>query len=393
MLATAAIYLDRQVLALTSDKIIADFHLTKEGFGRVLASFRYSYGVVQIFGGFLVDAKGPGIVFPIASGLWSLSGLLTGFADTVGFLTFCRVSLGAGEAFNWPCALKITNALLSPEDRPLANGIFNSGTAIGALLAPVIVTVITIYFSWRAAFVFTGAAGAVWVIVWTWYTKGNRKQLRGAVFPAKTMIAATVRIVSHRMFWALLVAAIIINGVSYYFADWVPLYLKLSRGFSFAAGNILSICVYAGTSLGNLLVGVLVRWLASRGIQTTAAKRVALVASSCLMLSSVAAGLISYRYLVVVLLAMSCMGAAGFLVIYQTLIQDIEPSYVGISSGLLGGIGNLAYGYLSPYIGRLADLHKSSVTLILVGILPWLACAAILWGLRSESHDRRIHSC
>jgi MFS transporter, ACS family, hexuronate transporter len=383
MLATAAIYLDRQVLALTADKIIAEFHLTKEGFGRILASFRYSYGLVQIFGGFLVDAQGPGIVFPLASGLWSLSGLLTGFAGTIGLLTVSRVLLGVGEAFNWPCALKITSALLSPEDRPLANGIFNSGSAIGALLAPVIVTVITIYFSWRAAFVFTGAAGAVWVVVWVWYVRGDRDQLKGRPFPAKTMIAATLRIVSHRMFWALLVAAIIINGVSYYFADWVPLYLKLSHGFSFAVGNILSIFVYAGASIGNLLVGVLVRWLASRGFHTSSAKQVALVVSSCLMLSSAAAGVISYRYLVVVLLAMSSMGVAGFLVIYQTLIQDIEPGYIGISSGLLGGIGNLAYGYLSPYIGRLADLHKTFITLILVGVLPWVACLAILWGLRS----------
>ena len=393
MLATAAIYLDRQVLALTADKIIGDFHLTKEGFGRIIAIFRYSYGLVQIFGGFIVDAQGPGIVFPVASGLWSLSGLLTGFAGTVQLLTACRVSLGLGEAFNWPCALKITNALLPPQDRPLANGIFNSGAAIGALVAPVIVTVITIYFSWRAAFVFTGAVGAVWVIVWIWYVRGNREQLKGAPFSARKMFAATLYIVSHRMFWALLVAAIIINGVAYYLADWVPLYLKLSRGFSFAVGNILSIFVYAGSSIGNLLVGILVRWLASRGIETTTAKRVALIACSCLMLSSILAGLIRYRYLVVVLLAMTSMGAAGFLVIYQTLLQDIEPTYVGITSGLLGGIGNLAYGYLSPYIGRLADLHKSFITLILIGILPSLACVAILCGLKSNNHDGRLHSC
>ena len=145
-LATAIIYLDRQVLALTADRIIADFGLTKEGFGRIIAAFRYSYGLFQILGGFLVDAYGPGIMFPVSSGIWSLAGLLTGIATTVSMLTGFRFLLGSGEAFNWPCALKVTNALLPPKDRPLANGIFNSGTAVGALVAPVIVTLITIYF-------------------------------------------------------------------------------------------------------------------------------------------------------------------------------------------------------------------------------------------------------
>lgn len=382
MLATAAIYLDRQVLALTADKIIADFHLTKEGFGRILGSFRYSYGVVQICGGFLVDAHGPGLVFSSASGLWSMAGLLTGFAATAGYLVLCRVALGIGEAFNWPSALKITNALLSPEDRPLANGIFNSGSAFGALAAPVIVTAITVAYSWRAAFVCTGAAGGVWVLIWLWYTRHDRSRLAGGGLSIRAFAVATRGIVSHRMFWSLLLAAVIINSVSYYFADWIPLYLKTSRGFSFATGNLLSICVYGGTSVGSLLVGVLVRRLASRGINIRSTKQIALVVSSCLMLCSVIAGVNPYRYLAVALLAVSSMGVAGFLVIYQTLIQDIDEKHVGISAGLLGGIANLAYGAASPYIGRLADLHESFITLTLVGGLPWIACASVLWGMR-----------
>ncbi len=384
LLATAIIYLDRQVMALTADRIIADFGLTKEAFGRVLAAFRYSYGVFQIFGGFLVDAQGTVIVFPAASGLWSLAGLLTGLASTVGLLTGFRFLLGVGEAFNWPCALKVTNALLPPKDRPLANGIFNSGAAIGALVAPIVVTVITIYFSWRAAFVVTGAAGGLWVIAWVWFTRGSSQQLKGSSFPLERMIRVTVRILSMRGFWALAVSAVIINSVNYYLADWIPLYLKASRGFSFALGNILSIVVYASASAGNILVGVLVRRLVAQGLSAPAAKRWALVASCVLMLSAIFAGLTPYRYLAVIFLALTGVGVAGFLVIYLTLVQDLEPAYVGVSSGLLGGLGNLAYGYLSPYIGLLADLHESFITLILIGVLPWLAFLAIFWGIRQE---------
>jgi len=98
------------------------------------------------------------------------------------------------------------------------------------------------------------------------------------------------------------------------------------------------------------------------------------------MLSAVAAGLTPSRFLAVGLLALTGVGVAGFLVIYLTLAQDLDPAHVGVTTGLLGGIGNLAYGFLSPYIGLLADLHKNFLTLAIIGVLPWLAFIAILVG-------------
>jgi ACS family hexuronate transporter-like MFS transporter len=383
-LATAIVYLDRQVLALTAGRIITDFGLTKESFGQIIAAFRYSYGFFQIVGGFLVDAYGSGIVFPAASGLWSIAGLLTGLASTVGMLTGFRFLLGAGEAFNWPCALKVTNSLLPPEDRPLANGIFNSGAAVGALVAPVIITLITIYFSWRAAFIVTGAAGGLWVLAWLWLTRDSSEQLKGNRFPLKQVFRILIHILSMPEFWILAVSAIIINSVSYYLADWVPLYLETSRGFSFSVGNFLSIVVYGGSSVGSIFVGLLVQRLAAHGITVTSAKRWALFASCVLMLSAIPAGLTPYRYIAVVFLALTGMGVAGFLVIYLTLVQDLDPAYVGVSSGLLGGVGNIAYGYVSPYIGLLADRHRSFLVLILAGVLPWLAFLAIFLGFKQR---------
>ncbi len=383
-LATAVIYLDRQVLALTADKIIAEFKLTDEGFGRIIAAFRYAYGIFQILGGFLVDASNPMIVFPAASGLWAVSGLLTGLAASVGMLTGFRFLLGVGEAFNWPCALKLTNELLPPENRALANGIFNAGAPIGALIAPVIVTVITLRFSWRAAFVTTGIVGAIWVIAWIVYTKPDAPRLKGRPSPLGDVFRAAARILRRREFWALAVSAIIINGVSYYLVDWIPLYLKTTRGFSFAEGNLLTIVIYSGTSAGNLLSGLLVHRLTAAQVHIMNAKKVTLLISCVLMIAAVFAGLTPSRVAAVGLLALAGVGAAGFLVIYLTLVQDVDPAYVGLTSGLLGGIGNLAYGFLSPYIGHLADLHKSSLTLTLIGMLPWLAFFAILAGLKGK---------
>jgi ACS family hexuronate transporter-like MFS transporter len=383
-LATAIVYLDRQVLALTAEKIIVNFGLTNEQFGQVVAAFRYSYGLVQIFGGFLVDGYGPRVVFPVASGVWSIAGLLTGLTSTIGMLTGLRILLGAGEAFNWPCSLKVTNSLLSPKDRPLANGIFNSGGAMGALVAPVIVTLITIHYSWRAAFVATGAVGGLWVFAWLWLTKGHSESLKGRPVPARNIVGVVRHLLSMPEFWILAVSALVINSVNYYLSDWIPLYLETSRGFSFSLGNALSIVVYGGTFAGNLLVGLFVRMLVAHGSSTVSAKRWALFVACLLMLSAVAAGITPYRYAAVLCLALTGIGVGGFLVIYLTLVQDLEPSYVGISSGLLGGLSNIAYGSVNRDIGLLADRHSSYLILILIGVLPWFAFSAILFGTRFQ---------
>ncbi|HZP06965.1 MAG TPA: MFS transporter [Terracidiphilus sp.] len=383
-LATSIVYLDRQVLALTAGKIIADFRLTNEQFGQIVAAFRYSYGLVQIFGGFLVDSYGPRIVFPVASGAWSLVGLLTGLATTVSMLTGLRFLLGAGEAFNWPCSLKATNALLSPKDRPLANGIFNSGGAMGALAAPLIVTWITIRWSWRAAFVVTGAVGGLWVFAWLWVTKESAGSLKGKPVAVKHLVEVMGRLITMREFWILAVSSLVVNSVNYYLSDWVPLYLETSRGFSFTRGNVLSIVVYGGTFSGNLLVGLFVRMLVARGSSTVTAKRWALFVACLLMLAAIPAGLTSYRYAAVLFLALTGIGVGAFLVIYLTLVQDLEPAYVGVSSGLLGGLSNVAYGAVSRYIGLLADRHDTNLILLLIGILPWFAFAAIFFGPRFQ---------
>lgn len=383
-LSTAIVYLDRQVLALTAPKIIATFHLTNEQFGHIVGAFRYSYGIVQIIGGFLVDGYGPRIVFPVASGAWSLVGILTGLATTVGMLTGLRFMLGVGEAFNWPCALKTTNALLPPKDRPLANGIFNSGAAMGALIAPIIVTIITLWWSWRAAFVVTGAAGGLWVIAWLGVTRHQRDALGGSPTSARKLADVVRRLLAMPDFWILAVSALVINGINYYLADWIPLYLETSRGFSFSHGNALSIVVYAGTFTGNLLVGVVVRILVACGSRTMAAKRWALFMACLLMLLAAPAGLTSHPYVAVLCLSLTGVGVGAFLVIYLTLVQDLDPSYVGISSGLLGGMSNIAYGFVSPYIGALADRHYEHLIFMLMAILPWFAFGAILFGSRSR---------
>src|SRR5262249_39775444 len=136
---------------------------------------------------------------------------------------------------------------------------------------------------------------------------------------------------------------------------------------------------------GNILMGLFIRKLVSSGLSMLAARKCSLAASCVLMSTAVVAGLTSSRSVAVVCLAFTALGVTGFLVVYLTLVQDLEPLYVGISSGLLGGIGNLAYGFGSPFIGRLADLRQAFIVLVLLGVLPWLGFVTILRTAKAET--------
>lgn len=389
LLATVLNYLDRQVLSLTAERVIAEFHLSRESFGGVISSFRYSYAAMQLVGGFLVDAFGPRMVFPLAVAFWSAAGIGTAFTQSIGALRGCRFALGIGEAFNWPCALKTTERLLEPRDRALGNGIFNSGTAVAAILAPIIVTLLVRQSGWRSPFLLTGALGALWVVLWSLTVGRRTARLGGNPGATRSAPSILLRILARRDFWLLVASAIVINGVSYFLADWIPLYLKTDRGFGFVEGNSLSILVFAGLDAGNVLTGYLIRRAIIHGSPMARARTMALTACCVLMSFAPLAGFTPWRYLALGCIALTAVGTAGFLVIYLTGVQDVDPLHVGTTAGLLGGIGNLSYGLLAPSIGRLSDLHQTSTLFLLIGCLPWLAYLCISPVIRAQSNAIR----
>ncbi len=139
-LATVLTYLDRQTMSLCAPMITKEFQLSNEQYGQLVAAFRWAYALLHIPAGYLADRVPIRLVYALAVGLWSLAG--TAGAVVWGFrqLLITRAVLGVGEAFNWPCATRIVANVLPPSDRGLGSGIFNSGAAVGSLIAPLIIT-------------------------------------------------------------------------------------------------------------------------------------------------------------------------------------------------------------------------------------------------------------
>ena len=173
-------YMDRQTVSLVGSQIRQAFAIKQyEDFGWVLSAFVMTYALFQVPAGYLVDRWDLRWSYAAAVAWWSLAALATSVVPSLGMLLVCRALLGVGESFNWPCALKVTARVLPPSDRSLGNGIFNSGAAVGAVVTPLVVNMLTPRFGWRTTFAVIGSAGFVWVAIWLFLVRGEQRRLLG----------------------------------------------------------------------------------------------------------------------------------------------------------------------------------------------------------------------
>ena len=182
-LATVLTYLDRQTLVVCKKQISAEFGLNNEQYGELLAAFRWTYALMQLPAGMMADRFSLRMTYGLAVGLWSLAGAAAAFVFRFPVLMVTRGVLGMGETFNWPCASRIVANSFPPSDRSLASGIFNSGAAIGSLIAPTLIGYLALTFGWRAAFFAMGAAGSAWLVLW--FAATTRRSPAHAVLKAK----------------------------------------------------------------------------------------------------------------------------------------------------------------------------------------------------------------
>jgi ACS family hexuronate transporter-like MFS transporter len=171
-------YMDRQAIAIVRPQIKDAFAIaTDKDFGWVLAAFMMTYALFQVPAGYLVDLYDLRRSYAAAVAWWSTAAVATALVPSLGMLIVCRVLLGVGESFNWPCALRVTGRVLPPADRSLGNGIFNSGAAVGAVVTPIAVAYLVHVSGWRAAFLVIGAAGFIWVAAWLILVQGENRRL------------------------------------------------------------------------------------------------------------------------------------------------------------------------------------------------------------------------
>jgi MFS transporter, ACS family, hexuronate transporter len=348
-------------------------------YARVVFAFFLAYTLSNGVSGPVIDRLGTRLGYALCMVWWSVAALLHAFATGGLSLGIYRFLLEIGEAGNWPAGVKVAREHFSEHECALASGIFNSGSAVGAILAPPIVAWILLRYGWLPAFVAVGALGLIWLVLWLpAYRTPHAIAAEFQAPPIPVRLLVRTRVVRAFTF-----SKIFLDPVWYCYIFWFPEYLKRARGFDVAAIGKYSWIPFAAAGVGNFLGGGLSGWLLRRGASVTARKG-AVMFFAVLMTSAIGAVLVQQPWLAIALVSIAMLGYTGSLANVLALPGDVFPKNAVASVYGLASMGSGFGGMLFTLItGWVVDHYSYTPVFIGFGLLP-LICATILWLLVGE---------
>jgi len=389
--ATTINYMDRQTLSNTATNIQEEFHLSNEQYGDLEWAFGWAFAVGASVFGFIADRTNIRWLYPTALLAWSVMGFATGLAETFTQLLMCRFWLGLFEAGHWPCALKTTQRLLPPSKRTLGNSVLQSGTAIGAIITPLIVNAMLTKQpgSWRPAFQVIGLIGVGWVVAWVLTIRGNELAPLppdpNATAPPSTEFFEIIR---SRRFWTLLCVVILINLAYHFFRVWLPNFLQDGRHYTQQQKLNFVFWFYIANDVGCLAAGFTTVWLSRRGWPVHRGRLLVFSIASLLCALAVFIPMLDAGPLLLGLLLVISMGLLGLFPCYYAFSQELTVRHQGKVTGLLGTMAWLTTAPMHKLFGRWIDqTGRHDLGLAAVGLLPLVAAGVIFvgWGRDKEA--------
>jgi ACS family hexuronate transporter-like MFS transporter len=374
-LATMINYLDRQTLSVAAPFLQEHFHISDEAYSWVVSAFLGTYTIMNGASGPLIDRLGTRVGYGLCVAWWSAAAAMHALTTGALSLGIYRGLLGIGEAGNWPAAVKVVAEWFPEKERALAAGVFNSGSAVGAILAPPLVAYLIASFGWQAAFLFIGLTGGIWLIAWfaMYYTP---KVESG---PVERPILVR-DLITTRMVIAFTISKIFLDPVWYFYIFWFPKYLKTTRHFDLAGIGKYAWIPFMVAGFGNLFGGWMSSALLKRGYSMTIARKVSVTFFAALMTSAIPAVLASEAWISIALVSIAMMGYTGALANMLSIPADVFPKTAVGSVYGLASMGSGGGGMLFTLItGWVVQRHGYTPVFFGFGVLP-LICAGILWG-------------
>ena len=380
-LATVINYLDRQTLSVLAPVLQDEFRMTPITYSRIVSAFMLAYTIMNGLSGPVIDRLGAKLGYALTVAWWSTAEILHAFSGGVVSLGIFRFFLGMGEAGNWPGAIKVVAEWFPPGERALASGIFNSGSSIGALLAPPLVTWITLRFGWREAFAFIGLSGFAWLLLW-WaiYRSSDSVSSGPNVRPPRLRT-----LLKDPFLLQLTASKVFSDPVWYFYIFWFPQYLKSARGFTLLEIGRTAWIPFLAADLGNLLGGVVSALLIRRGMPAARAHRLCVVRFSLLMTAAIPAVLTGNPAVSIGFVSLAALGYAGSLANLLSIPADAFPkeqvsSVWGIAS-MGAGLGGMVFSLIT---GSIVERWSFTPVFLLFGTIPLLA-AWMVWRLPTRS--------
>jgi len=356
-IATIINYIDRGALGFLWPEISKDLGLTKTDYAIILNVFTFAYAFGQTLFGKIFDWIGTRLGFIVSITVWSLATMLHAVAAGLTSFAFFRGLLGVSEAGNWPGAAKANAEWFPIKERALAQGIFNSGAAIGGIVsAPIIAYLFVFLESWQATFVAVGAIGFLWLVPWLivyksgpdshpWLSDDERDYILTGQKNTDTNAQATYapssgEILSRKESWGVILGSFFLDPIWWLFVGWLPLYLAETYGFGVKEIGLYAWVPYVGAMLGAWFGGLLAQNRISAGWSVSKTRKFVIGLGGLIMLVSLLATVKAASPLIAVLLM------AAILFGFQTVVGNIQtlPSdfYSGKSVASLAGFAGTA---------------------------------------------------
>jgi MFS transporter, ACS family, hexuronate transporter len=389
--ATTINYIDRQVIGLLKPYIQKDLNWNEADYGYIVTAFQISYAVGLLVSGRLLDKFGTRLGYTFAIIVWSVGAVIHAAVRSVTGFGIARSVLGLGEAANFPAAVKTVAEWFPKKDRALATGIFNSGATVGAITAPIIVTVITLNFGWKWAFIITGLFGFVWIAFWllTYQPPEKHKKVSSAeldyILSDNTSDETTVeksgiswsRLLRYRQTYAICLSRFFTDWVWWFFLFWAPDFLNKTQKIDIKGAILPLIIIYAMASVGGIYGGALSSKLIKAGRSVDFSRKTAILICATLILPLVFATQSSNLWVVVVLIGLAGAAHQGWASNIYTIVSDVYPkSEVGTMIGLSGFAGAIGGALGASFVGLVLQFTGSYMLIFLIAstmyLLAWL---------------------
>jgi len=267
--ATTVNYLDRQVIGILAPILKSDLGIGESEYGYIVSAFQIAYAIGMILAGRIIDKLGTKIGYALAFIGWSIAAIAHALAKgAVGF-GIARAFLGLTEAGNFPAAIKTVAEWFPKRERALATGIFNSGTNIGAIIAPLIVPWLAVNWGWQMAFILTGSIGLIWLVFWFIFYEVPEKQKRLKEPELKYINSdyeeeikekiSWFNLLKYRQTWAFFVGKFLTDPIWWFYLFWIPKWLADVRGLKITQFGLPLVVIYTATTIGSIFGG----WLSS----------------------------------------------------------------------------------------------------------------------------------
>lgn len=396
--ATTVNYIDRQVIGLLKPTLEQDFGWTETDYGNIVMAFSAAYALGLLLFGKIVDAIGTKMGYIVSVVFWSIAAMLHALVTTTLGFGAVRAFLGISEAGNFPTAIKATAEWFPKKERAFATGIFNSGSNIGAVVAPVMVPWILGMYGWRQAFIWTGALGFIWLIFWIIFYEipSKQKRLSAAEFEyihsdldekAEGNIASPSwkTLLGIRQTWAFVFGKLLTDPIWWFFLFWLPSYFSEAYQIDLKKPNLQLVIVYTATTLGSIGGGYLSSYLIRKGWAVFKARKASMLFFALCVVPIMTAQFAGNVWIAVALISLAAAAHQAWSANVFTTVSDMFPknavsSVVGIG-GMAGSIGGMLFPLL---VGNLLDHYKAEGNITIGYNILFVICGfgyLLAWGM------------